>query len=136
MKTISEIRRKNLNTIINESGGRKAFSDKLGRDYSQISQWVNASIDSTTKKPREISSKSARRIENIANKKTGWLDVEHGKNYVPKTTEAEEAAKIIDEIIDDQTRIRILNVLITLTQPEMDIVSEPPNRYSVKRTKK
>jgi plasmid maintenance system antidote protein VapI len=71
MKSIAEMRRNNLSILIDEAGGRIAFTDKaLARDlkieYGYVGQLVNQS--------RGIGNSVARKLELIGNKPTNWLD--------------------------------------------------------------
>lgn len=77
MKTVDVIRRENLHILAKEAGGPGGLADDLGKSKSQISQWLNASPDSKTGKPRTIGNASAREIEQKKNKPTGWMDVDH-----------------------------------------------------------
>lgn len=77
MPTIDEIRRANLHTLIAESGGNKAFADKLGVAESQLSQWAKGAINSGTGKPRGMRTETAQRIEKAAGMPQGWLDQDH-----------------------------------------------------------
>lgn len=74
MKTIEEIRLDNLLLIIEENDGITNVAKKLGVTYAQVSQWVNRSLDFKSGKPRSISNVSARKIEDVFNKETGWMD--------------------------------------------------------------
>ena len=120
MKTTEEIRRINLAQLANEHKGIQRLATKLDRSPPQISQWLNASKDSKTGRPRGLSSDSARRIERLTNKPHGWLDVEHGRPYASKSKEAELAARIIDEMPDDQEKERALKVITTLAESAED----------------
>lgn len=82
MKTVDVIRRENLHVLAKESGGAGTLADDLGKSKSQVSQWLNASPDSKTGKPRTIGNASAREIEQKKNKPTGWMDVDHSASDV------------------------------------------------------
>lgn len=77
MKTNAEIRRENLRRLVDQHGGATAFAAKIERLPAQVSQWLNASIDYKSGKPRQISDKSARMIESSLGLQTGWLDLDH-----------------------------------------------------------
>jgi len=77
MKTIDEIRRENLATLVGEAGSITALAKTLDRDVAQVSQWLNGSINSGTGKPRGIRSSSCRFIEEQCGKPSGWMEVEH-----------------------------------------------------------
>ncbi len=80
MRTISEIRRANLLVLSDELGGKPALADRIGKVYSQLSQWINASKSSETGRPRTVGDDSARHIEKSCGKPRGWLDVSHESN--------------------------------------------------------
>lgn len=82
MMTIDEIRRKNLELLIQKYGSLVAFANAIDRSDSQISQWVNASANSGTGKPRGMRSDSCRHIEAKAGKPKGWMDVSHDDDAV------------------------------------------------------
>lgn len=77
MKTVDVLRRENLHILASESGGPSQLADDLCKSKSQISQWLNASPDSKTGKPRTISNASAREIEGKKGKPFGWMDTPH-----------------------------------------------------------
>jgi hypothetical protein len=77
MKTVAEIRRENLRACANKLGGVNYLAQAVEKSYAQISQWINASKDSKTKKPRGLSDDSARYLEKKLGKPRGWLDADH-----------------------------------------------------------
>lgn len=83
MKTIEEIRHQNLMQLIKDAGTQRAFSELIDKSYAQVNQWVNKSPDTTTGKPRVMSSGIAREIERKTGKPTGWMDIEHEKRELP-----------------------------------------------------
>ena len=75
MKTIEEIYRERLAILIAEAGNSQAkLARALDKQPAQISQWLNASPDSKTGKPRVMSREVAREIERKLGKPTGWMD--------------------------------------------------------------
>lgn len=74
MKTVDDWRRENLKKLVEKHGGTASFALKIDKSSSQISQWVNASPDSKTGKPRNLSSRSAREIERLMGMHVGELD--------------------------------------------------------------
>lgn len=77
METIESIRRHNLRALKERFGSVAKLAAKLERSPSQVSQWLNASPDAKTGKPRTLSSQSARYIETKCDLKQGWMDVDH-----------------------------------------------------------
>lgn len=75
---IDDIRRDNLAKLRDGYGSLAAFASHLGRSESQVSQWINASINSGTGKPRYMRTSTARWIEQVCGKPAGWMDIDHG----------------------------------------------------------
>lgn len=74
---IDDLRRRNLAQLATEAGGVGKLAERIGRDPSQVSQWLNASKDSRTGRPRGMRSQSCREIEAALGKPVGWLDSAH-----------------------------------------------------------
>ena len=74
MKTIEETYREKLKILANEFGGQNELSKVIGKSAAQISQWINASPDSKTGKPRSLKSETARKIERLTGKPHAWFD--------------------------------------------------------------
>ena len=74
MQPIDVTRRENLGLLIKEAGSQTALSEAIGKAPAQISQWLNASLNSKTGKPRVMSNAIAREIELKTNKPEGWMD--------------------------------------------------------------
>lgn len=79
MKTIDEIHRLNLVVLVQEFGGVGKLADTIERSSSQVSQWINASANSATGKPRGLGPSSCRLIERACGKPKGWMDIEHSE---------------------------------------------------------
>ncbi len=74
MQPIDVTRREKLGLLIKEAGSQAALSEKIGKAPAQISQWLNASVNSKTGKPRVMSNAIAREIELKTGKPDGWMD--------------------------------------------------------------
>lgn len=74
MQPIDVTRREKLGLLIKEAGSQAALSETIGKAPAQISQWLNASINSKTGKPRVMSNAVAREIESKTGKPEGWMD--------------------------------------------------------------
>lgn len=74
MQTVEATRREKLAALIREAGSQTALSEKIEKAPAQISQWLNASINSKTGKPRVMSNAIAREIEEKTGKPAGWMD--------------------------------------------------------------
>lgn len=74
MKTIEETYREKLKILASEFGGQNELSKVIGKSAAQISQWINASPDSKTGKPRSLKSETAREIERLTGKPHAWFD--------------------------------------------------------------
>ena len=79
MPTNPEIHRENLQRLADEFGGVRKLAEKLGKSDSQVSQWLNASLNSGTGKPRGMRPDTARFIEQQCNKARGWMDESHNQ---------------------------------------------------------
>lgn len=77
MRSVEENRRANLALLQDELGNLQRVADLTGINKTQLSQWKNASPDSKTGKPRNMSSPSARRTEKALGKQPYWMDQEH-----------------------------------------------------------
>lgn len=71
---IEEIYRARLKMLVTETGSQTALATKLGKSPAQVSQWINASKDSKTGKPRSMDRTTAREIEKKCGKSDGWMD--------------------------------------------------------------
>ena len=74
MQTVEVTRREKLAILIGEAGSQSALSEKIDKAPAQISQWLNASTNSKTGKPRVMSNAVAREIELKIGKPQGWMD--------------------------------------------------------------
>lgn len=77
MVTINEIRRRNLASLKEKYGSWRSLADAFGVSESQLSQWVNASADSRTGRPRGMRDSTCRKLEQAIGLKQGWLDLSH-----------------------------------------------------------
>lgn len=71
---IEEIYRERLKMLVSEIGSQTKLADKIGKSPAQVSQWISASKDSKTGKPRAMSRDTARHIEAACGKPDGWMD--------------------------------------------------------------
>ena len=97
MKTCHDVRKERLATLVKEQGGVRVIADLIVKSETQIRQWLNASKDSRTGKPRGISDDMARFIEERTAKEAGWLDNDPELVYLPQwhlLTELERASVI------------------------------------------
>lgn len=93
MATVDEIRRANLALLAGELGGVRALSARLNKSESQVSQWVNASKDFKSGKPRGMRSASCREIEAALGKPTGWMDEHHADGGRPSAGVAQSVSQ-------------------------------------------
>lgn len=84
MKTCHEVRKEQLAALVKELGSVRAVADLIGRSETQMRQWLNASKDSRTGKPRGISDDIARFIEEKSGKEVGWLDNDPDLVFLPQ----------------------------------------------------
>lgn len=74
VQTIEAVNRERLALLIKEAGSQRALSEKTGKSPAQISQWLNASKDSKSGKPRAMDSATRRELERKCGKPEGWMD--------------------------------------------------------------
>ncbi|MGS1117447.1 hypothetical protein [Castellaniella sp. UC4442_H9] len=79
MSRIIDLRRKNLQRLIEKrfDGKQKNFTTSTGIAPSQISQWLSTGDGVST---RNISERSARRLEVRLGLPAGWLDHDHERS--------------------------------------------------------
>lgn len=80
MKTAEELRRENLELLVQQFGSLRALADKIDTNPAYLSQVRNALPESSTGKPKEIGAALARRLENATGKERGWMDHEHAQS--------------------------------------------------------
>lgn len=69
--TNKEIRRANLQSLRDETGGNSQLAARLGRAYSLVFNWLSGA--------KNIGDGAARHIEESCGKKVGWLDTDRGQ---------------------------------------------------------
>lgn len=79
MKTIDEIRRDNLNTLITEAQGEFALAERYGCTEANIKTMARAYKDSKSGTPKGIGTVAARKLEKVMGKERGWLDHDHSQ---------------------------------------------------------
>lgn len=86
MRPVSEIRRENLELLIEEEGTIPALNEKLGRRRNDPSlSFIRAqSVRSSTGKPYLMGDKSARDIESKLKLGRGWMDADHSNEAFPE----------------------------------------------------
>lgn len=95
---IYEIRKTKLRALEKEAGGRKFLAEKMGVQYSQITNVLSK------KAPRNIGTNMARRAETVMGKPSGWLDRMEGYAFsVLSESNAKSAGYDID-IADDKNK--------------------------------
>lgn len=77
MKTISDIRRENLDALARQLGSVDAVAAASSTSPVYLSQIKNQALDSKTGKPRQMGSALARKLEVGCNKPSGWMDTDH-----------------------------------------------------------
>ena len=71
MKSIHDVRRENLNDVIDRefNGVQSRLAERMVTQPNLINRWANGK--------KIIGDQSARKIEKAANKPTNWLDIDH-----------------------------------------------------------
>jgi hypothetical protein len=110
--TIDQIYRDNLRLLIDEAGSQNALAELIDKAPAQISQWLNASIDPGSGKPRVMSRASARHIEIKCKKPQGWMDQPHPIGVAPPP----EKGRVFHELTDAEWEF--LNDLRQIPDPD------------------
>lgn len=76
MKSIQDIRRQNINDIIDRdfNGVQTRLAEKLGTQANLVNRWARGQ--------KVVGDTVARKIEKAANKPSNWLDVDHSLSAV------------------------------------------------------
>lgn len=106
MKTVEEVRRLRLGLLREEFGTLVALNEKIGLDKrdSTLSQILNSAPNSKTKKPKEMGSPMARKLEQACDKEVGWMDTDPALLDKGFSQEAAEIAAGIDSFTDPSQR--------------------------------
>lgn len=99
VRTIDQIYRENLRLLVQEAGSQVKLAAKSGKSAAQISQWLNASTDPKTGKPRAMSRGTARELERACDKPEGWMERPH---IDAPDGEADERASFFDRLTEDE----------------------------------
>lgn len=81
MKTISTIRRENLDALISKAGSLTALAFSAKSSSVYLSQIKHQELDKKTGKPRQMGDNIARRLETASEKPVGWMDQDHGTDH-------------------------------------------------------
>lgn len=127
--TIDQIYRDNLKLLVAEAPSLKAFAEKVEKSPSQISQWLNASKDSKTGKPRVVSRASARELERKCGKPEGWMDTHHGH---AEAAPPEKPTGAVFSALDDDDEQRLLDNYRGLLDSERAELAEDVARRAAK----
>lgn len=101
MKTIEETYRERLQMLIEKHGGQTNLGKLIDKSPTQISQWINASPDSKTGKPRSLKSDTAREIEIALDLPKAWFDQPISVN-LPASNQ--------DEVPNGYIRLKLLDI--------------------------
>lgn len=119
MKTVDETRRARLADLVREFGTAANLADTIGCSPAQLSQWLNASKESKTGKPRGMRKETARLIERKCGRPVGWLDGLGGQmagvadsivgdRWIPISDEEKELLAQFRQLQGKGARLRVL----------------------------
>lgn len=116
MDTIDAIHRHRLALLIKEAGSQAKLSAQTGKSAAQISQWLNASKDSKTGKPRAMDRSTAREFERACNKPEGWMDQPLG---APSPVAANEPS--VFEVLTEEEREMLEDFRVLIDEDREEI---------------
>lgn len=144
MQVIEQIYRARLQLLVDEAGSQRALSERIGKSPAQISQWINASIDSKTKQPRVMSRATAREIEKRFPKPEGWMDQPVDIGAILKESNLGGYEPGRPEPSRESLDVELLAAVLTRLDPETraevssalsDLARYPDSRMAVQRAR-
>lgn len=137
MKTCHEIRKDQLRALAQEVGGVIQLASLIRKSETQVRQWLNASKDSRTGKPRGIADDMARYIEESTNKPIGWMDNDPARCEVPRwdeldPTQQAQVVGFIEGLLAQQPRTPHTQAFVE--QAEQPLVARPQTRTRRSKT--
>lgn len=81
MQVIGEIRRENLERLIEQFGTMDALASEVGTSPIYLSQIKNRTKSSKSGRRREMGTALARRLEAALGKPDGWMDQDHSQDW-------------------------------------------------------
>lgn len=84
MRSVKEIRRENLQFLVEKYGSMKKLNEALGRKDNSLTQILNESVHSVYGYKRTMGDKLARSIEEKLCLGYGWLDADHSNEAFPE----------------------------------------------------
>lgn len=94
-----------------------------------LSQVRNQQIDAKTKKPREMGTKMARRLEKAFDKPTGWMDQDHTDAAVDRSTRDRIVGEALRTLTEHGSRTSIELLKFDLARTK-NLLEEDRARYS------
>jgi hypothetical protein len=116
METIDAIHRHRLALLIKEAGSQAKLAALSGKSAAQISQWLNASKDSKTGKPRAMDRSTAREFERVCKKPPGWMDQPIG---APTAMAANEPS--VFEVLTEEEREMLEDFRVLIDEDREEI---------------
>jgi hypothetical protein len=123
VRAISDIRRLNLQALVDEAGGQQALATKIERDRNQVWQWLLAEGSPGA---RNLSHQTAREIERKCARPEGWLDQQHPANRIGETSSpsySSQSTRFDPEIILESHKL--LREAYASANRTYDIEAEP-----------
>jgi len=113
MKTISEIRRANLLTLIDRAGTIADLNESIGLDRTDatLSQIKNRSPHSRTGKPRSMGDDLARKIEARLGLPAGWMDTPPDVFAEWIDPQLRDALGVAMRAMDSDTQYRVVRMV-------------------------
>lgn len=99
MNTIYEIRRKNVEHMIEHSESRRAFAMQIGIEYNLLNQYLSH------KKPKNIGDKLALKVTTGFGLPDGWLDTMHDSSAIKNIIKKDIATKYVAQNHENSTNI-------------------------------
>lgn len=130
VKPIEEIRRANLNLLVQEAGNAAKLAVLTDTPPSYISQVSRGVTHPNSAKPRLMGDDVARRMELKMGKPRGWMDADHSAIHVASELNGREGQLIgLFRLLRDVEQAELVNDLTNrLRRPAPPEAAESPTR--------
>lgn len=131
---VAQIRRANLQRLIDEAGSLQQLADQAGTSYDNLWQIVSGTL-LPSGKPRGVGNVLARRLEEGCGKPVGWMDWDNSAKTASVT--ARFIAEQFDSLPPEKRRlVREMYAAITgFAVPDADVEHKMPVTKPVSRNR-
>lgn len=125
VRTIIEIRRENLETLLAEAkGSQTELGRRIGKSNKQVGQWFGKGT------PRNIGDENCRELESAFNRPVGWMDNDHrlSQSARPNRDTLASAMKVLSYLARMQAGAAVFLTSADAILAAYDMVSRDPSQ--------